>query len=137
MHVYCTDGTVFDCERYDVNEFGIVLYGDEKPKDTDRYDSNDATQIGFVPHDRLWYVLPRGVAPQTGVAPSQERQPEQDATEGPRPRQSQARPAGGGQYSQTQQGRTAARGMQSPNQPVERGQQSGDASVDSGPGGRR
>ena len=73
MYVYCTDGTVFECARYEVNEYGLVLYGTEEQQDRERYDTDDPQQVGFVPRDRLWYVLPDGVTPQVGLAPPQQR----------------------------------------------------------------
>ena len=69
MYVYCTDGTVFECARYEVNEYGLVLYGTEEQQERERYDTEEPQQVGFVPHDRLWYVLPRDVTPQVGLAP--------------------------------------------------------------------
>lgn len=62
MQVICTDGTTFACESYELTEFGVVCYSEEQPDDADRYDRSP-DQIGYVPHDRLWYVLPDGVAP--------------------------------------------------------------------------
>lgn len=72
MHVYCTDGTVFTCRRYDVNGYGLVLYGQEATEERDRYDDDEPEQIGFVPHDKLWYVLPTGVTPQAGLPPQRQ-----------------------------------------------------------------
>jgi len=88
MRVYCTDGTVFECERYEVTEFGLVAYGQDNEPAPDRYDDEGSEQIAFVPHDRLWYVLPSGVAPQTAFGVPQGRgvQPG-DATQ-PAPQQS-------------------------------------------------
>ncbi|WP_436923294.1 hypothetical protein [Halosimplex amylolyticum] len=90
MHVYCTDGTVFECARYEVNDYGLVLYGTEEQAERERYDTEEPQQVGFVPHDRLWYVLPEGVTPQVGLAPPQQGQPTQQQ-QGPtaRPQPSQ------------------------------------------------
>lgn len=62
MQVICTDGTTFACESYELTEYGVVCYSEEQPDDGDRYDRSP-DQIGYVPHDCLWYVLPDGVAP--------------------------------------------------------------------------
>jgi len=62
MQVFCTDGTVFACRSYELTEYGIKLYGQESDADDDRY-GDEPEQIGFVPHDRLGYVLPDGVRP--------------------------------------------------------------------------
>lgn len=62
MQVICTDGTAFSCEGYELTEYGLVLYDQPKDPETERYDS-DPAQAGYVPHDRLWYVLPDGVEP--------------------------------------------------------------------------
>ncbi|WP_436928315.1 hypothetical protein [Halosimplex halobium] len=75
MQVYCTDGTVVDCARYEVNEYGLVLYGTEDQQDRERYDTSDPQQVGFVPHERLWYVLPEGVTPQAGLSAPGQGQP--------------------------------------------------------------
>lgn len=72
MRVYCTDGTVFECRQFDVNEFGLVLYGQRAPEERDRYEDGKPEQSGFVPHERLWYVLPNDVTPGVG-APVPER----------------------------------------------------------------
>lgn len=62
MQVICTDGTTFACESYELTEFGVVCYSEARPDDDERYDRSP-DQIGYVPHERLWYVLPDGVAP--------------------------------------------------------------------------
>ena len=62
MQVFCTDGTVFTCRSYDLTEYGVKLYGKNLGSDDERY-SDDPDQIGFVPHDRLGYILPDGVRP--------------------------------------------------------------------------
>ncbi|WP_136717024.1 hypothetical protein [Halorientalis salina] len=62
MQVICTDGTVFTCRSYELTEYGVKLYGEGSDDDDDRY-SDEPEQIGFVPHDRLGYVLPDGVRP--------------------------------------------------------------------------
>lgn len=63
MQVICTDGTVFACEGYELTEYGAVIYGQEFGEDSERYDS-DPEQTGYVPHDRLRYILPDGVEPK-------------------------------------------------------------------------
>lgn len=67
MRVICTDGTVFPCESYDLNDHGVVLYGQEEGDEDERYDE-EREQIGFVPHWRLSYVLPDDVTPGAGPA---------------------------------------------------------------------
>ncbi|WP_415378580.1 hypothetical protein [Halosimplex sp. TS25] len=89
MHVYCTDGTVFECARYEVNDYGLVLYGTEDQEERERYDTDEPQQVGFVPHDRLWYVLPKGVTPQVGLAPPQQGPQNQPAGATTRPQPSQ------------------------------------------------
>ena len=66
MQVFCTDGTVFTCRSYDLTEYGVKLYGQHAEADDDRY-SDEPDQIGFVPHDRLGYILPDGVRPASGA----------------------------------------------------------------------
>lgn len=71
MQVICTDGTVFTCESYELTEYGVVLYDQPQDPEAERYDSEPA-QAGYVPHDRLWYVLPDGVRSNLeGVTPTQ------------------------------------------------------------------
>ncbi|MFB6178647.1 MAG: hypothetical protein ABEI77_02850 [Halorientalis sp.] len=65
MQVFCTDGTVFACRSYDLTEYGVKLYG-KVAHAGDRY-GEDPQQIGFVPHDRLGYILPNGVQPASGA----------------------------------------------------------------------
>ncbi|MFB6140169.1 MAG: hypothetical protein ABEJ26_07015 [Halosimplex sp.] len=91
MHVYCTDGTVFECARYEANEYGLVLYGTERQRDRERYETEDPQQVGFVPHDRLWYVLPKGVTPGGAPVPDRSARGQQlprggDAVAGSQPR---------------------------------------------------
>lgn len=62
MQVFCTDGTVFTCRSYDLTEYGVKLYGQHPDSDDERY-RDDPKQIGFVPHDKLGYILPDGVRP--------------------------------------------------------------------------
>jgi hypothetical protein len=79
MQVFCTDGTVFTCRSYELTEYGVKLYGQGSDADDDRY-GDDPEQIGFVPHDRLGYVLPDGVRPA-----SQPVVQSQSATPNPQP----------------------------------------------------
>jgi hypothetical protein len=62
MQVICTDGTTFTGEGFELTEYGIIVYGQELDPNDERY-AGDPEQAGFVPHDRLWYVLPDGVEP--------------------------------------------------------------------------
>lgn len=67
MQVICTDGTVFACQSYELTEYGVICY--EGRAEGERYEG-DPEQVGYVPHDRLWYVLPDGVVPNVvGVGP--------------------------------------------------------------------
>ncbi|WP_336001158.1 hypothetical protein [Halorientalis halophila] len=87
MQVYCTDGTVFRCRSFEVAEYGVHLYGTPPDADEERY-AGDPEQVGFVPHDRLWYVLPEGVIsaaiqpaqPQPAAAPETQPQRPQPPT---------------------------------------------------------
>ncbi|MFB6164479.1 MAG: hypothetical protein ABEJ31_04915 [Haloarculaceae archaeon] len=94
MQVFCTDGTVFACQDYELTEYGLKLYGQEADADDDRY-ASDREPIGFVPFDRLWYVLPSGVVSTSYPVPPQ-----------PTP------------VAQTQQATPTERGQQPPGQPV-------------------
>lgn len=68
MQVICTDGTMFTCEGYELTEYGAALFGERHDPEGERYDS-DPAQIGYVPHERLWYILPDGVEPNiTGLS---------------------------------------------------------------------
>ena len=60
MQVFCTDGTVFRCGSYEVTQHGVQLYGSPPDETEERY-SDDPEMMGYVPHDRLWYILPDGV----------------------------------------------------------------------------
>lgn len=62
MQVFCTDGTVFTCRSYELTEYGVKLYEKRPDSDDDRY-SDSPDQIGFVPHEKLGYILPDGVRP--------------------------------------------------------------------------
>ena len=64
MQVFCTDGTVFACRSYDLTEYGVKLYGQSPDSNDERY-RDEPEQIGFVPHDKLGYILPDGVRPST------------------------------------------------------------------------
>lgn len=81
MQVICTDGTTFACEGYELTEYGAMLYGQRHDPEGERYDS-DPEQVGYVPHDRLWYVLPDGVTPSVRD-PSVQRHPRQRRDDGP------------------------------------------------------
>lgn len=88
MQVICTDGTTFRCESYDLTEYGVVLYGQEKNADAGRYE-DDPEQFGFVPHERLWYILPEGIR-STFLENAPPQQPQQHNP--PAPPQGQAPP---------------------------------------------
>jgi len=67
VNVICTDGTRFSCDSYELTEKGVKLYsGNTEAIDEQRarYQSDiDEYQIGFVPDERLQYILPDGVYP--------------------------------------------------------------------------
>ena len=63
MQVICTDGTTFTCKGFELTEYGVALYGQNLAQEKERYD-NEPEQTGYVPHDRLWYILPDGVQPE-------------------------------------------------------------------------
>ena len=62
MQVICTDGTVFTCDGFELTEYGVALYGQNLAREKERYDS-EPEQTGYIPHDRLWYILPDDVEP--------------------------------------------------------------------------
>lgn len=66
MQVICTDGTMFSCEGYELTEYGVMCYAQPRDPEGERYDS-DPEQVAYVPHDRLWYVLPNGVSPNVAI----------------------------------------------------------------------
>lgn len=86
MQVICTDGTAFTCESYELTEYGAVLYDKPLDPESERYES-DRSQSGYVPHDRLWYILPDGVTPNIpGLSAAQgqpRRQPHQPPDQPP------------------------------------------------------
>ncbi|SFR88659.1 hypothetical protein SAMN05216559_0518 [Halomicrobium zhouii] len=63
MQVICTDGTTFTCKGFELTEYGVALYGQNLAQEKERYD-NEPEQTGYVPHDRLWYILPESVQPE-------------------------------------------------------------------------
>jgi hypothetical protein len=62
MQVICTDGTRFACNGYELTKYGVKLLDEDRDTDDERYDS-DPNAVGYVPHDRLWYIVPDGVRP--------------------------------------------------------------------------
>ncbi len=75
MQVICTDGTTFSCEGFELTEYGVALYGQNLTREKERYDS-EPEQTGYIPHDRLWYVLPDGVEPNVpGLSVAQGQPP--------------------------------------------------------------
>lgn len=62
MQVICTDGTRFACEGYELTKYGVKLLDEDRDGDDERYDT-DPSAVGYVPHDRLWYIVPDGVRP--------------------------------------------------------------------------
>ena len=74
MQVICTDGTMFTCKSYELTEYGIVLYDQRRDPEGERYES-DPQQSGYVPHDRLWYVLPDGITPNVPGLSAMQGQP--------------------------------------------------------------
>lgn len=67
MQVVCTDGTTFTCEAYELTDYGVTVYSQPHEPDEDRY-AKTPDQMAYVPHDRLWYILPDGVAPRGPAA---------------------------------------------------------------------
>ena len=78
MRVICTDGTTFDCKGYELTEYGVIIYGKELDPDHERY-AGDPEQTGYVPHDRLWYILPDGVEPNVQAAAATQGRPTQQS----------------------------------------------------------
>lgn len=76
MQVICTDGTTFHCESYELNDYGAVLYGQELNENKDRYEE-DPEQFAYIPHARLWYILPDGVRSHFPGLPNAGQQPQQ------------------------------------------------------------
>lgn len=76
MQVICTDGTTFACEGFELTEYGVALYGQNLAQEKERYDS-EPEQTGYIPHDRLWYVLPDGVTPNVPAPLAAQGQPGQ------------------------------------------------------------
>jgi hypothetical protein len=66
MGVFCTDGTVFTCRSYDLTEHGVELYS-KRPDPDDERDAGDPEQVGYLPHERLLYILPDAIIPATPV----------------------------------------------------------------------
>ena len=74
MNVICTDGTRFRCDRYELTEKGVKLYCGDVDEPPARYESDaDDHQVGFVPDERLLYILPEGVSP-AGAPVTERRQ---------------------------------------------------------------
>lgn len=60
MQVICTDGTTFGCAGYELTKYGVKLLGQDTDPEDDRYET-DGEPMAYVPHDRLWYIVPDGV----------------------------------------------------------------------------
>ncbi|MCU4800620.1 hypothetical protein OB920_09585 [Halobacteria archaeon HArc-gm2] len=76
MKVICTDGTTFTCKGFELTEYGVALYGQNLAQEKERYD-NEPEQTGYVPHDRLWYILPESVQPELPPPGASQGQPGQ------------------------------------------------------------
>lgn len=76
MQVICTNGTMFTCNGFELTEYGVALYGQNLAQEKERYDS-EPKQTGYIPHDRLWYILPDGVEPNVPAPPATQGQPRQ------------------------------------------------------------
>ncbi len=117
MQVICTDGTVFPCEGYELTEYGVMIYDQEHDPDEerDRY-GGDPEQVAYVPHDRLWYILPDGVTPNvSGVQGLQSQQPQGAGQAGSPPTGQPGSPqAGQGGQPVNQAGRPVNQGGQPP-----------------------
>ena len=70
MQVICTDGTTFNCAGYELTKYGVKLLGQDADPEDDRYET-DGEPIAYVPHDRLWYIIPDGVQPPVPVGAPQ------------------------------------------------------------------
>jgi|GEM_PF-6418813 len=73
MKAICTDETVIDCANFKAVDSGVVLTADEEREEV----------IGFVPRERLVYLLPDELARQRGLVT--EPQPEQMQAAGQAP----------------------------------------------------
>lgn len=73
MQVFCTDGTTFECEAYELTDYGIMVYSQPHEPDEDRY-AKTPDQTAYVPHERLWYILPDGVTPNVPGLPAAQSQ---------------------------------------------------------------
>lgn len=98
MQVICTDGTTFSCEGYQLTEYGVKLLDEDRDGDDDRYDT-DPSAVGYVPHDRLWYIVPDGIQPNRSGMAAPANQPggqqPRGSTDG-RPQPGHSAPSSGG-----------------------------------------
>jgi|AntDeeMetagen285_2_1112576.scaffolds.fasta_scaffold03966_3 hypothetical protein len=92
MQVICTDGTVFTCKGFELTEYGVALYGQNLAQEKERYD-NEPEQTGYVPHDRLWYILPDGVQSELPPPEAPQGQRSQQPPTGQPPNGTQQQPA--------------------------------------------
>lgn len=100
MQVICTDGTVFTCQGYALTEYGVKLLDEDQNRDEERYDTEPGL-VGYVPHDRLWYIVPDGVRPNgpAGIhpAPQQNVPPQNGPASGGTPPGAPSAPSNGAQ----------------------------------------
>lgn len=126
MQVICLDGTTIQCARFRAIDGGVLLF----ESDTSQEDDEDEEATGFIPHERLRYVLPDEAQPATPIR-------EQRAQQAGHPQQPS--PGGGGTPGTGQwvQGHTPPQHAMQQQQPPHGSFPSGQPSSESEPSQRR